>query len=226
MVEELIMSGAFILILVIVCVISNYYSKKEEKMKEERKKQQYEQFHTLSGRINFHRERELGSYKLDEYKIGDWEKEVRKNMKSIVKINQKYKPNKEIKVLIGDYDKMSVSNSVSVLESMGLNVSIAKSAIEIMERLNSGETYDLIITNNIYDRGNCDGPQLLYELRNCNIKIPIVVLTVSHNQRAEFLSDGFDEYMTKLLDQEKVKEFLPNVFEDLEFTKIRSNKSA
>ena len=226
MVEELIMSGAFILILVIVCVISNYYSKKEEKMKEERKKQQYEQFHTLSGRINFHRERELGSYKLDEYKIGDWEKEVRKNMKSIVKINQKYKPNKEIKVLIGDYDKMSVSNSVSVLESMGLNVSIAKSAIEIMERLNSGETYDLIITNNIYDRGNCDGPQLLYELRNCNVKIPVVVLTVSHNQRAEFLSEGFNEYMTKLLNQEKVKEFLPNVFEDLEFTKIRSNKSA
>ena len=226
MVEELIMSGAFILILVIVCVISNYYSKKEEKMKEERKKQQYEQFHTLNGRINFHRERELSTYKLDEYKIGDWEKEVRKNMKSIVKINQKYKPNKEIKVLIGDYDKMSVSNSVSVLESMGLNVSIAKSAIEIMERLNSGETYDLIITNNIYDRGNCDGPQLLYELRNCNVKIPVVVLTVSHNQRAEFLSEGFNEYMTKLLDQEKVKEFLPNVFEDLEFTKIRSNKSA
>ena len=226
MVEELIMSGAFILILVIVCVISNYYSKKEEKMKEERKKQQYEQFHTLNGRINFHRERELSTYKLDEYKIGDWEKEVRKNMQSIVKINQKYKPNKEIKVLIGDYDKMSVSNSVSVLESMGLNVTIAKSAIEIMERLNSGETYDLIITNNIYDRGNCDGPQLLYELRNCNIKIPVVVLTVSHNQRAEFLSDGFDEYMTKLLDQEKVKEFLPNVFEDLEFTRIRSNKSA
>lgn len=226
MVEELIMSGAFILILVIVCVISNYYSKKEEKMKEERKKQQYEQFHTLNGRINFHRERELGTYKLDEYKIGDWEKEVRKNMKSIVKINQKYKTNKEIKVLIGDYDKMSVSNSVSVLESMGLNVTIAKSAIEIMERLNNGETYDLIITNNIYDRGNCDGPQLLYELRNCNVKIPVVVLTVSHNQRAEFLSDGFDEYMTKLLDQEKVKEFLPNVFEDLEFTKIRSNKSA
>ncbi len=222
MVEELIMSGAFILILVIVCVISNYYSKKEEKIKEERKKQQYEQFHTLSGRINFHRERELGTYKLDEYKIGDWEKEVRKNMQSIVKINQKYKSNKEIKVLIGDYDKMSVSNSVSVLESMGLNVTIAKSAIEIMERLNNGETYDLIITNNIYDRGNCDGPQLLYELRNCNIKIPVVVLTVSHNQRAEFLSEGFNEYMTKLLDQKKVKEALPRVIKDLKFIKQRS----
>lgn len=220
MVEELIMSGAFILILVIMCVVSSYYSKKEEKMKEERKKQQYEQFHTLNGRINFHRERELSTYKLDEYKIGDWEKEVRKNMKSIVKIKQKYKPNKEIKVLIGDYDKMSVSNSVSVLESMGLNVTIAKSAIEIMERLNNGETYDLIITNNIYDRGNCDGPQLLYELRNCNIKIPVVVLTVSHNQREEFLSEGFNEYMTKLLDQTKVLDMMSKVLPDIIFKKI------
>ena len=67
------------------------------------------------------------------------------------------------------------------------------------------------LTNNIYDRGNCDGPQLLYELRNCNIKIPVIVLTVSHNKRAEFLNEGFNEYMTKLLDQEKVKEGLWNV---------------
>ena len=182
--------------------------------------------HTLNGRINFHRNQELSAYKLDEYKIGDWEKIVRKNMHSIVKINNQYKINKEINVLIGDYDKMSVSNSVCILESMGLSVTIAKSAIEIMERLNNGEKYDLIITNNIYDRGNCDGPQLLYELRNCNIKIPVIVLTVSHNKRAEFLSEGFNEYMTKLLDQEKVKEVLPRIFDDLKFTKIKSNKSA
>ena len=85
--------------------------------------------------------------------------------------------------------------------------------------------YDVIITNNMYDRGNCDGPQLLYELRECNIKIPIIVLTVSHNKRTEFLSEGFYEYMTKLLDQEKVEDVLPRVFDDLKFTKIKSNKS-
>ena len=88
-----------------------------------------------------------------------------------------------------------------------------------MERLNKGEKYDLIITNNIYDRGNCDGPQLLYELRECNIKIPIIVLTVSHNKRAEFLNEGFNEYMTKLLDQDKVLETLPKVLKKIEFTK-------
>lgn len=106
MLEEMIVSLSFMAILVIVCIISNYYSKKEEEKKQERKKNQYEQFHTLSGRINFHRNQELSTYKLDEYKIGDWEKAVRKNMHSIVKINNQYKINKEINVLIGDYDKM------------------------------------------------------------------------------------------------------------------------
>lgn len=56
-------------------------------------------------------------------------------MKPIVKINNKYQTNKKINVLIGDYDKMSVSNSVCVLESMGIDVTIAKSAIEIMEKI-------------------------------------------------------------------------------------------
>ena len=224
--EELFLLGMFIIILIIVYIFLRFYQRKEEETEKIRKQQEYEELHTLNGRINFHRNQEISTYKLDEYKIGDWEKIVRKKMKPIVKINNKYQTNKKINVLIGDYDKMSVSNSVCVLESMGIDVTIAKSAIEIMERLNKCEKYDLIITNNIYDRGNCDGHQLLYELRKCNIKIPVIVLTVSHNKRAEFLSEGFNEYMTKLLDQEKVKEVLPRIFDDLKFTKIKSNKSA
>lgn len=217
--EELFLVLMLIIILIIVYIFLKFYQRKEEETEKIKEQQEYEELHTLNGRINFHRNQELSAYKLDEYKIGDWEKFVRKNMHSIVKINNQYKLNKEINVLIGDYDKMSVSNSVCILESMGLNVTIAKSAIEIMERLNNGEKYDLIITNNIYDRGNCDGPQLLYELRNCNIKIPVIVLTVSHNKRTEFLNEGFNEYMTKLLDQEKVLKTLPKVLKKLEFTK-------
>ena len=212
MFEELLISVLFIIVLIILCIISNLYSKKEEEKEKNKRRQEYEELHTLSGRIS--------TYKLDEYEIGDWEKIVRKKMKPIVKINNKYQTNKKINVLIGDYDKMSVSNSVCVLESMGIDVTIAKSAIEIMERLNKGEKYDLIITNNIYDRGNCDGPQLLYELRECNIKIPIIVLTVSHNKRAEFLNEGFNEYMTKLLDQVKVLNMMSKVLPDIIFEKI------
>ena len=124
--------------MIIVYIFLKFYQRKEEETEKIREQQEYEKLHTLNGRINFHRNQELSAYKLDEYKIGDWEKKiVRKNMHSIVKINNQYKINKEINVLIGDYDKMSVSNSVCILESMGLSVTIAKSAIEIMERLNN-----------------------------------------------------------------------------------------
>lgn len=204
---------------IIMVVIAKYYTEKEIEEDEIKKKKEYEELHTLNGRIKYYRNVAYSTYKLDEYKIGEWEKVVRTDMSSIVKIKDKYKANKEINILIGDYDKMSVSNSVCVLESMGLNVKIAKSGIEIMERLNNGEKYDLIITNNIYDRG-CDGPVLLQELRNCDCKIPVIVLTVSQNARGKFISEGFNEYMSKLLDQDKIIKTLPNVIEDLKFEKI------
>lgn len=217
---QYIFEGAIMIItFIIMVVIAKYYTEKEIEEEEIRKKRKYEELHTLRGRIEYYRKEAYSTYKLDEYKIGEWEKVVRTDMSSIVKIKDKYKANREINILIGDYDKMSVSNSVCVLESMGLNVKIAKSGIEIMERLNNGEKYDLIITNNIYDRG-CDGPVLLQELRNCNCKIPVVILTVSQNARDKFISEGFNEYMSKLLDQDKIIETLPNVIEDLKFEKI------
>lgn len=184
-------------------------------------------------------EKNLNYYrKLDNYfgdesnvdnKIGEWEKEVRKSMSAIVDIKQKYKTNKSVNILVGDYNKTSVSNTVSVLESMGLNVNIAKSGREIIQRIKNGEKYDVIISNNIYNTGHCDGPLTLEKLRELDgFNIPVIALTVSEGKRDVFIEEyGFNEYMTKLLTQEKVLEALPKVIKDLKFTKIqtKSNKS-
>jgi len=161
-------------------------------------------------------------------KIGEWENEVRKNILSIVDTKTKYSSNKELKILVGDYNKTSVSNTTLVLESMGLNVTIAKSGIEIIERIKNNEKYDLIISNNIYNTGHCDGPETLMRLKEIeNFSIPVIVLTVSKDKRDMFVNGyGFDEYMEKLLTQDKVMETLPKIFKDLEFKKIESNKSA
>ena len=60
-----------------------------------------------------------------------------------------------------------------------------------------------------------------------NFNIPVIVLTVSKGKRDMFVNGyGFNEYMEKLLTQDKVMETLPKLFKDLEFTKIESNKSA
>lgn len=161
-------------------------------------------------------------------KIGEWEKEVRKNISSIVDTKTRYSSNKELKILVGDYNRASVSNTTSVLESMGLNVTIANSGIEIIERIKNNEKYDLIISNNFYNTGHCNGPETLMRLREIdNFNIPVIVLTVSDGKRDMFVNGyGFDEYMVKLLTQEKIIETLPKLFKDLEFTKIESNKLA
>ena len=68
MFEELLISVLFIIVLIILCIISNLYSKKEEEKEKNKRRQEYEELHTLSGRINYHRSQEISTYKLDEYK--------------------------------------------------------------------------------------------------------------------------------------------------------------
>ena len=64
----------------------------------------------------------------------------------------------------------------------------------------------------------------LKEIEGFNI--PVIVLTVSENERDTFVGYyGFDEYITKLLTQEKVKETFPKIINDLKFIKIEKQKS-
>ena len=159
----------------------------------------------------------------ETYPIGKWDKEIRENLHSIVDIKTKYKCNKELSVLVGDYNKEMVSNTISVLESLGIKTTAAKSGVEIIKRIENGEKYDLIISNNIYDRGHCDGPETLAHLKDIKgFNIPVSVLTVSENERNRFIHVyGFDEYMTKCLTQEEVFKIFPNLFKDIKFTKIK-----
>ena len=67
----------------------------------------------------------------------------------------------------------------------------------------------------------------LYHLKEIEgFNIPVIVLTVSENERDTFVGYyGFDEYITKLLTQEKVKETFPKIINDLKFIKIEKQKS-
>lgn len=215
-----ILFGVLTVFLVIVAVRDLKKSEIEDKQREYELKQ-------IGERLEYHKM--MSDYQEDDtiYKIGEWDTEVRQDMRSIVKISDKYKPNKKVDILVGDYNKSSVSNTVSILESMGMDVKIAKSGVEIIKRIKNDEKYDLIITNNIYDRGHLDGPQTLKELKALdNFNTPVIVLTVTEGKRYLFVGElGFDEYMTKLLTQEKVLETIPKVIKDLNFTKIKKGNN-
>lgn len=225
------MEQIFIVVFFVILIgVIGYFEIKENKEFEKEENEVKYDPDRFSKKIRAVKE-EYGEFNYNEYpvmKIGEWEKEVRKNMASIVDTKNKYSSNKELKILVGDYNRASVSNTTSVLESIGLNVTIANSGIEIIERIKNNEKYDLIISNNIYNTGHCDGPETLMKLREIdNFNIPVIVLTVSDGKRDMFINGyGFDEYMVKLLTQEKIIETLPKLFKDLEFTKIESNKPA
>ena len=193
------MEQIFIVVFCVILIgIIGYFEIKENKEFEKEENEVKYDPDRFSKKIRAIKEK-YGEFNYDEQpvmKIGEWEKEVRKNISSIVDIKTKYNSNKELRILVGGYNKASVSNTTSVLESMGLNVTIANSGVEIIERIKNNESYDLIISNNIYNTGHCNGPETLMRLRELdNFNIPVIVLTVSDGKRDMFVNGyGFDEY--------------------------------
>lgn len=139
------------------------------------------------------------------------------NVKTITIGNKEVKKNfiyQGKRVLVGDYVKESYENTLNVLKSYGITVDLVHKGTDIIDKIRHGYKCDLIFTNNIYKEG-FDGPTMLRELRKIkNFKIPVVIHTVSMNKRDYFVNEcGFDDYIEKPLDQEKINKILNTYLE-------------
>lgn len=79
-------------------------------------------------------------------------------MKKIKEIVE-YKQNKKLKILISDYMSEILTNTNSVLNS--LEIEIVPRGEYIVRKIENGEKFDVIITNNIY-KIHLDGIGVLY----------------------------------------------------------------
>ena len=200
----LVVAGLIALIYFIYKAVQD--NKREEELKIEREK--------------YEKEQEQIKTKERQKKSIEWNKKIQDKFNGKIK----YETNKKVKVLIGDYTDSMAPFTNSVLRSMGIETEVVPSASDIIDRITDGKKYDIIITNNTYPRGE-SGENTLVLKEQENFKTPIVVLTVEHNARNRFLSDGFDEYIEKPLDEEKVKKIFVKFINGLEFNKIKSSKS-
>lgn len=200
----LVVAGLIALIYFIYKAVQD--NKREEELKLEREK--------------YEKEQEQLRIKERQKKSIEWNKQIQDKFNGKIK----YETNKKVKVLIGDYTDSMAPFTNSVLRSMGIETEVVPSASDIIDRITDGKKYDIIITNNTYPRGE-SGENTLVLKEQENFKTPIVVLTVEHNARNRFLSDGFDEYIEKPLDEEKVKKIFVKFINGLEFNKIKSSKS-
>lgn len=198
-------------ILLTVFIYFIYQSVLEEKKEKERAEQERE----------FEKQYQEDMRKIRKENSFVWNKKVQAKYNK----NIKYTTNRKIKVLIGDYTDSMAPFTNSVLRNMGIETEVVPTASDIIDRVKDGNDYDLIITNNTYSNGE-SGEKVLELKEEKDFSIPIVVLTVRHNSRMEFLSAGFDEYIEKPLDEKKVINVFTKFIDGLEFKKIKSNKSA
>ena len=167
-------------------------------------------------------EKEMEELKVKERKKKsvEWNKKIQDKFDNKIK----YETNKPIKVIIGDYHNWMAPLTNSVLKSMGIETEVVPTASDIIDRITDGKKYDFIITNNTYSNGE-SGQDVLLLKEQENFTTPIIVLTVEQNQRSRFISNGFDDYIEKPIDEEKVKEVFTKYMKDLKFNKIKSSKS-
>lgn len=167
-------------------------------------------------------EKEMEEIKTKERKRKsvEWNKKIQDKFDKKIK----YETNKPIKVIIGDYHDWMAPLTNSILKSMGIETEVVPTASDIIDRITDGKKYDFIITNNTYSNGE-SGQDVLVLKEQENFTTPIIVLTVEQNQRSRFISDGFDDYIEKPIDEEKVKKVFTKYMKDLKFNKIKSSKS-
>lgn len=200
----LVVAGLIVLMYLIYKAVQD--AKRNEEIEEAHKQYEMEQ-----------KERRIKERK--EYSM-KWNNEIQAKFKG----KAKYKTNKPIKVLVGDYTDSMAPITNSLLRTMGIETEIVPSASDVIDRITDGKKYDIIITNNTYPKGE-SGQDVLSLKEQEKFKTPIIVLTTEMKSRDRFLSYGFDEYIEKPLDEEKVKKVFTKFIKGLEFEKIKSSKS-
>ena len=113
------------------------------------------------------------------------------------------------KVLIVDDNNLNIKVASKLLNKYGINPDTCLSGAECLEKINNGIKYDLIFMDDMMP--NMSGPETLIKLKgNKDFNIPVVILTANAitGMREQYLEKGFDEYLSKPIDREKLDEIL------------------
>lgn len=197
--------GGIILSFLICCIYQSY---KKRKLEQEKREKEYAEYQRKQEEVRI-KERKDESIK--------WNNKIQ----DLFNGKEEYKTNRPIKALIGDYTNSMAPYTNSMLRTMGIKTEVVPSASDIIDRIESGNKYDIIITNNVYPKGE-SGQKVLHTLReNKDFTIPIVILTVDQNARDIYLDKGFDEYIEKPISVDKIKKIFPKLIKDLKFIKIK-----
>ena len=119
------------------------------------------------------------------------------------------------KLLVVDDNKLNLKVAAKCLSAFNFEVDTANSGIECVDRINNGEKFDLIFMDIMMPQ--MDGVETMHKLKATEgFTIPVIALTADavEGSREKYLEAGFDDYVSKPIDQMTLGETL-NKFIDL-----------
>ena len=106
------------------------------------------------------------------------------------------------KILVVDDNKLNLKVATRMLEKYDIDVYLCESGQECIDKINSGDKYDLILMDDMMPK--LSGSEVLKKLKeNKDFKTPVVMLTANAitGMKEKYLSKGFDDYLAKPIDQ-------------------------
>ncbi len=111
------------------------------------------------------------------------------------------------RVLIVDDSPLNIKVARKNIEKLGLNVDECDSGQKCLDKINQGEKYDLILMDIMMPE--MSGETTLSKLKEkSDFNTPVIALTADAiaGAREKYISEGFDEYITKPFTKEEIKE--------------------
>ena len=139
--------------------------------------------------------------------LGDYEKAYSAMLKGQKKYKVKFAA-PDAEVLIADDNSMNLMVFKSLLKQTQVRIDTAESGTEALKKA-CGKKYDIMFLDHMMP--GKDGIELLHDLRaldDPNKNTPAVCLTANaiSGAREKYISEGFDDYLTKPIDTEKLEE--------------------
>lgn len=128
------------------------------------------------------------------------------------------------KVLVVDDNKVNIKVALKLLSNYGIEADSCESGFAAIEKLKSGNTYDLILLDDMMPK--MSGVETLKHIRECVIyDIPVVALTANalSGMKEKYLSSGFDDYLAKPIEKNELYRILLTYLNNKLNKKINKN---
>ena len=120
------------------------------------------------------------------------------------------------RVLVVDDNLLNIKVAKRALDSLGVQIDSCISGIECIDKVKSGEEYDVILMDIMMPK--MSGEECFKELKKIDgYNIPVIALTADaiEGAREKYLDLGFVDYIAKPFTKEQIKEKLDKIFSNI-----------